>query len=146
MSLLAVMVAVVTAALAAIHLDWGFGGIWPGTDQKSCARAVAGFKGVDRMPPLAASFAVALALFAVALLPLALAGLIVLPLPAWLTRIAGVAAALVFVGRGVAGFTPAWRRLTPEMPFARNDRLYYSPLCLAIGAGLLLLALQGSAA
>ncbi len=49
--------------------------------------------------------------------------------------------ALVFLGRGVAGFTPAWRRHTPEQPFATLDIRYYSPLCLAIGLGFAALAI-----
>jgi hypothetical protein len=54
--------------------------------------------------------------------------------------------ALVFLGRGIAGFTSAWRRLTPEMPFARLDVRYYSPLCLVLGAGFIVLALEGFSA
>ena len=52
------------------------------------------------------------------------------------------AVALVFLGRGIAGFTPAWRRLTPEQPFATLDVRYYSPLCLAIGTGFAALAIK----
>ena len=49
--------------------------------------------------------------------------------------------ALVFLGRGIAGFTPWWRRLAPEQPFARLDVRYYSPLCLLIGLGFAVLAI-----
>ncbi|WP_312860515.1 DUF3995 domain-containing protein [Neoaquamicrobium sediminum] len=87
----------------------------------------------------------AAALAVAALIALALAGIVTLPLPAALIRLGGLGAALVFLGRGIAGFTPAWRRITPEMPFARNDRLYFSPLCLLIGAGFTLLLIQGVA-
>ena len=59
------------------------------------------------------------------------------PLPA----LAGLAVAFVFLARGIAGFTPAWRRLTPEQPFASLDVRYYSPLCLAIGSGFAALAI-----
>jgi hypothetical protein len=45
--------------------------------------------------------------------------------------------------RGAAGFTPWWRRLMPGLPFARNDRRCFSPLCLAIGAGFGILTLEG---
>ena len=128
MNILGFALALVLAALAGVHLYWAAGGVWPGTDQKSCARAVAGFKGIDRMPPPAAAVGVALALVVSALLALVLTGSIVAPLPAWLLVLAAACASLVFLGRGIAGFTPAWRRLTPEMPFARNDVLYFSPL------------------
>jgi hypothetical protein len=146
MTLIAILVALMLGLLAALHVYWGLGGVWPGTDEKSCARAVAGFKGIDRMPPPPAAFGVAAALAIAGLIALALAGLVTLPLPAALIWLGGLGAALVFLGRGVVGFTPVWRRITPEMPFARNDRLYFSPLCLLIGAGFTLLLLQGPAA
>jgi hypothetical protein len=138
------VLAVVLAALAGIHLYWAVGGVWPGTDQKSCARAVAGFRGIDRMPPPAAGMAVALALFAAAGLALVLSGGPESTPASSLILLLGVGAAIVFLGRGIAGFTPAWRRLTPEMPFARNDVRWFSPLCLAIGAGFVLLTIRGT--
>ncbi|TIX64206.1 MAG: DUF3995 domain-containing protein, partial [Mesorhizobium sp.] len=49
--------------------------------------------------------------------------------------------ALVFLARGIAGFTPWWRRLAPEQPFARLDVNYYSPLCLVVGLGFAFLAI-----
>ena len=70
-------------------------------------------------------------------------GWILPPLPGALFVLGAIGAALVFLARGIAGFTPAWRRLTPEQPFARLDVRYYSPLCLLIGLALLLLALKG---
>jgi hypothetical protein len=138
------VLAVVLAALAGIHLYWAVGGVWPGTDQKSCARAVAGFRGIDRMPPPAAGMAVALALFAAAGLALVLSGGPESTPASSLILLLGVGVAIVFLGRGIAGFTPAWRRLTPEMPFARNDVRWFSPLCLAIGAGFVLLTIRGT--
>jgi hypothetical protein len=143
MTLVAAMLCLVLVALSALHGYWAVGGVWPGSDAASCARTVAGFKGVDRMPPPASSLAVALLLGAVAVLAVTLAGAPV-PSPfAWLAPVAGAVAAIVFLARGMAGFTPAWRRLTPELPFARLDRRYYSPLCLAIGLGFAFLVLDG---
>lgn len=146
MTLLGWVTALILAVLAGLHAYWGLGGVWPGTDPKSCALTVAGFKGIDRMPPPASAFGVAAALAAVALIALTLGGAIDLPLPAMLVSLAGLGAAAVFVGRGIVGFTPAWRRLTPEMPFARNDRFFFSPLCLMIGAALIILTWQRIAA
>lgn len=116
--------------------------MWPGTDRKSCARAVAGFRDIDRMPPPAACFAVAAGLTGVALSGLVVAGLIAPRplLPGVYFRGVALLAGLVFLARGMVGFTPFWRRLTPEMPFARNDVRWFSPLCLLVGAGLLYLA------
>ncbi len=146
MTVLGVLLALVLAALAGIHLYWAAGGVWPGTDEESCARAVAGFKGIDRMPSPAAGIGVAGALVVAACVALGLSGMLALPLPVGFVALASAGAALVFLGRGIAGFTPAWRSLTPEMPFARNDVRWFSPLCLAIGAGFALLTLRGALA
>jgi hypothetical protein len=143
MTLLAATIALVLVALAALHAYWGFGGVWPGRDAEDCVRRVAGFSGVRHMPGPGPSFAVAAALLASALLTMLESGLILSPPPSMLVSFATLCAALVFLGRGIAGFTPAWRRLTPEQPFATLDVRYYSPLCLAIGAGMAILAVQG---
>ncbi|MDP3897013.1 MAG: DUF3995 domain-containing protein [Mesorhizobium sp.] len=143
MTILASAIAPVLFAIAALHAYWGLGGVWPGSNAADCARRVIGFAGMRRMPGPGPSFAVAAALLAVAVLVLLQGNLIVSPLPAGFVSFATLCAALVFLGRGVAGFTPAWRRLTPEQPFATLDIRYYSPLCLALGAGIALLAVQG---
>ncbi|MEO5322950.1 DUF3995 domain-containing protein [Mesorhizobium sp. CC13] len=135
--------AAVLYLLTSLHVYWGLGGVWPGTDQASCARAVAGFRGIDTMPTPFACFAVAACLVLATLWPLALGGIFATPFPTAGLAASALIIALVFLGRGIAGFTPSWRRLTPEMPFARLDRLYYSPLCLIIGAGFIFLAIKG---
>lgn len=137
------VIAIVLAGIAVLHIYWGIGGRWPGTDEESCARAVVGFRGVRKMPPPPAAFAVALALFAAAWIALALEGRVSWPLSPSLLALAGLAAGAVFLARGVAGFTPAWRRLAPELPFARNDVRYFSPLCLLLGTGFLFLVFRG---
>ena len=143
MTLLAAPIAVVLLAIAALHAYWGFGGVWPGRDAADCARRIVGARGIRQMPGPVPSFAVVAALVVVMLVTLSLGGRIDLPIPAGLVFLVAIAAALVFLGRGIAGFTPAWRRLTPEQPFATLDVRYYSPLCLAIGAGIAILAVQG---
>lgn len=144
--LVAAVLAVVLLALAGLHAYWGFGGVWPGNDPASCARTVAGFRGITKMPGPGASFAVAGALALVAFFALNRAGAVAQPFPPVLVTLGTLGAAMVFLGRGVAGFTPAWRRLTPEQPFATLDVRYYSPLCLAIGAGLVVLLFNGTSA
>ena len=67
MSTVAALLALVLAGLAILHLYWGFGGVWPGTDEKSCARAIVGARGVERMPGFLPSVAVAVALLVVAI-------------------------------------------------------------------------------
>lgn len=139
-----VLLALVLAVLAALHAYWGVGGVWPGADAASCARAVTGFRGRRRMPPPASAFAVAALLATAALVALVLGITAIPPQITPLVWFVGAGVALVFLTRGVLGFTPAWRRLTPEQPFARLDRRFYSPLCLAIGLGYAFLLLKGT--
>ncbi|KQZ15379.1 hypothetical protein ASD44_15905 [Mesorhizobium sp. Root554] len=128
--------------ITAAHVYWGIGGTLPGKDQMTCAHAVVGFRGVDEMPPPVSCFAVAACLGLATLWPLALEGVFASPFPKAGLAATALLIALVFLGRGIAGFIPAWRRLTPEQPFARFDVRYYSPLCLLLGAGFAVLALS----
>jgi Protein of unknown function (DUF3995) len=136
------VLATVLVALAALHAYWGMGGRWPGTDDASLARTVAGFSGVSAMPPAGASFVVALCLLAAALWAAMLTGRVGIGLPVGLLTLGGFALTAVFLGRGVAAYVPAWRRLTPEQPFARLDQQVYGPLCLVIGALLAVVTLR----
>jgi len=142
-TLVAAMLFVVLAALSALHGYWAVGGVWPGSDAASCARTVAGFRNVSRMPSPASALAVAGLLGVAAMLAAMLGGAPVMLPGERLLPAAGVVAAVIFLARGLAGYTPAWRRLTPELPFARLDRRYYSPLCLAIGGGFAFLVVTG---
>jgi hypothetical protein len=144
-TILASAIAAVLFAIAALHAYWGVGGVWPGSDARSCARTVGGFPGATAMPGPMPCFAVAAAILIVAIVALAQGGLIRLPLPDAAVATATFGAALVFVARGVAGYTSAWRQLTPEQPFATLDMRYYSPLSLAIGVGLLALLAKETA-
>lgn len=139
MDLIAIFIALLLTAISLLHVYWGTGGAWPGSDAASCAKAVIGSAGVDKMPGPVACFGVALVIFATALLALAQAGLVVTPFPAGLIRLAMLGVMLVFILRGIAGFIPRLRRFAPEEPFARLDRQYYSPLCLMLGGGFALL-------
>lgn len=139
MPIVALVMSTVLALLALLHVYWGAGGVWPGTDSQSLARAVAGFKGSSRTPSSATCFAVALALLIAAVWPVLLSGEFGGLLPDWLVLLGGVGLAALFCGRGILGYLPGWRRHTPEMPFARLDRLIYSPLCLVLGIGFLAL-------
>lgn len=142
MIILAAALSLVLLLITTLHVYWGMGGIWPGTDARSCARAVVGFRGVDEMPSTVASFAVAACLALATLWPLALTGVFATPFPKQGLASSALMIGLVFLGRGIAGFTPWWRRLAPEQPFARLDRQLYSPLCLLIGIGFAALAIS----
>jgi len=115
-----------------------------GRDDASCARAVAGFRGISTMPSPALCFAVAATLVAAALWVLLVSGRIASGVPHILLTAAGSILALVFLARGAAAYLPAWRRLTPEQPFARLDQAVYGPLCLVIGALAAIVTLSGS--
>jgi hypothetical protein len=128
-------VSLVLIALAALHAYWGLGGVWPGDDPRSAAMTVAGFKGIQAMPPPLACFAVAGVLTVAAMWVQALAGGIT-AFPKWLVVLGGIAMAFVFLARGVAAYLPAWRQITPEQPFASYDVTLYGPLCLALGAAV----------
>jgi len=147
MMLLASLVALVLLAIALLHAYWGVGGVWPGSDPADLARRVAGFRdsaGSIRSP--VACFLVAAALCFSAVVALVLGGAIASPLPFFILGPAALVITLVFLGRGVAGYTSAWRRLTPVQPFARLDRRYYSPLCLLLGAAFFMLGIRGFSA
>jgi hypothetical protein len=71
---------------------------------------------------------------------LAMADLARVPGPRFLATTAGAIVTLVFAGRGIAAYLPAWRRRFSQQPFAAMDRDWYAPLCLllAVAFGLLL--------
>ncbi|MGN6304874.1 MAG: DUF3995 domain-containing protein [Mesorhizobium sp.] len=139
MIVLAFALSAVLLLITAAHVYWGIGGIWPGSDGASCARAVVGFRGVDAMPSSFACFAVAACLCFITLWPLALEGVFATPFDHAGLAATAVMIGLAFLARGILGFMPWWRRLAPEQPFARLDRRFYSPLCLLIAAGFLVL-------
>jgi Protein of unknown function (DUF3995) len=95
------------------------------------------------MPSSRSCFAVAVVLWGVAAWPLFAARFLLEPWPRWLTLLAGSGIVAVFFGRGVAGYTSAWRRHFSEQPFARLDRIAYSPLCLALSIGFLIILIAG---
>jgi hypothetical protein len=124
------------AAIALLHAYWAVGGLWPGHDRDSLARAVVGGPPGMAFPGAAATWAVVLVLAAAAVVVLAAAGLLTVPAvpPAWARGAAWLGAA-VLLGRGLAGFVDT--RLRPETvgsPFARLNVVIYSPLCLALAA------------
>jgi len=144
--LLALVLAVLLLLIAALHAYWGLGGLWPGRDAADLAARVTGFAASEAAPPPGASFVVAALLAYCALVALILGGLVPSPMPFFLLGPSALIITLVFVSRGIAGYTSAWRRLAPRQPFARLDRLFYSPLCLLIGAGFFTLGIRGFSA
>jgi hypothetical protein len=137
--LIASLMFVALLAVSFAHFLWSIGRSWPIRDEKLLAQTVVGFEGIERMPPRLASFAVALATLAAALIAAALAdhdsggaGLTLL----------GVPLAAVFLARGILGYTPWFIAKTPHPNFRLNDRRVYSPLCLALGVGFVVLVVM----
>ena len=125
--ILAIVLSLVVVAIATLHILWGIGFWFPIADEAELVRAVVGFSGAKEMPGAVPCALVGVGLF------MAVACLWWPPGAFRFLALAVVGA--VFVARGVATFTPFWRKLTPTEPFATLDRKYYGPLCLALGTG-----------
>ncbi len=140
---LAILLSGIVSAIAVLHAHWGLGGAWPAASAERLAKSAVGTPGITRMPSRSSCFRVSALLSGVAVWPLFAAGALPQAWPHWLTLLSGAGIAAVFLGRGLAGYTSAWRPRFSEQPFARLDRLAYSPLCLALGAGFLTILIAG---
>lgn len=142
MSFIAFAIFLFLTAVAGIHVLWGTGVRWPCKTDAELVSTVVGHRS-DKMPTPNQCYLAALAIYIPGTIALMLAGLINVSVSASTVPLAGAAAALIFAGRGVAGYVPAWRERFPRQPFATLDRHYYSPLCLLIAAGFLILLING---
>ena len=138
MSFIALAIFLLLSAIAGIHVAWGTGVRWPRKTEAELVTTVIGHWS-DRMPTPNQCYLAALAIFIPGAIALMLAGLVQTALPPLLVAFAGAGAAAGFAGRGIAGYVPAWRALHPREPFASLDRHYYSPLCLLLAAGFVVL-------
>ena len=125
--------------VAFAHYLWAFGNTWPIRNETLLAQTVVGRTGITRMPNRVVTFVVATAILGIGIIALSLADPVAGG-PGF--TLLGVLLALVFIGRGVLGYTPAWRARFAAEPFAALDRKNYSPLCFWIGAGFLILVLM----
>lgn len=128
----AIVASLILTVIAGVHFAWAFGVTWPATSEQDLVRRVAGFEGVDQMPPPAASALVAVFLLLGCHIVLVVSGLSQALAPVWIYDIAIWVMVAVFALRGGATYTRAWRALTPVDPFATMDRRYYGPLCLVL--------------
>jgi hypothetical protein len=140
MNMLAVMLFLALTALAAVHIAWGLGMRWPARDERDLVALVVGRTGLTRMPGPLECFAAAAALVCAGLVALAMADVVHVRGPRFVATTAGILVMLVFAGRGVAAYLPAWRRRFSQQPFAAMDQSWYAPLCflLATAFGVLL--------
>ena len=130
-------------AIAALHAYWATGGLWPGASPADLSNIVVGRVEARTMPRPKLTALVAAMIAAAAAWPLLLAPLVSRYLAPELAALGSYALAAVFLLRGVAGFTPWMAKRHSAEPFANYNRKYYSPLCLALGAGFLILAFNG---
>jgi hypothetical protein len=127
---------------AAFHLHWALGG--------SRGYAVSLPQLADGRPVMAhrlnwwrtAAAAVALGLLALALLVLSVRGLLHLPLPVWLQKLALAAVGAGFALRAVVPtpYTGFFKSIRGTR-WARYDTRLYSPLFLLLGVSLIVLAI-----
>ena len=112
-----------SSRIAVLHAYWGLGGVLAGDERGTPRQGGGRHAGHQRGCPAAhgmlrrrgaAGGGCGVAPVRGRLLPEAW--------PRWLTLLAGAGIAAVFVGRGVAGYTSAWRRRFSEEPFATLDR------------------------
>ena len=143
MTMIALALTIIVAAIAVLHAYWAAGGLWPGTSPADLSNIVVGDPRARHMPPPMLTALVAVTIAGVAAWPLLLSPLAARYIAPELAAAGSWAIAAVFLLRGIAGFTPWMARLHSAEPFASYDRKYYSPLCLALGAGFLILATQG---
>lgn len=118
---------IVLLPLAVLHVLWGIGLWFPIEDEALLVRTVTGFSNTEEMPGAVPCALVAVALF--------MAVLCLWWPPGPFRFLALMVIGFVFLARGVAAFTPFWRRMAPAEPFATLDRKYYGPLCVALGLG-----------
>jgi uncharacterized protein DUF3995 len=140
--LLAIAIVAVFVALALVHVYWAFGGriAWRAAIPEVRS-------GLAFTPSAAATFLVAVALFACAGLVAATAGVIALPpvSPTVLTRLS-FALALVLLLRAVGDFKlVGFFKRVRGTAFARLDTTVYSPLCLVLALGVFVVALGHNA-
>ena len=137
-----ILLAATLTIVGLLHVLWGLGSTFPAGSEEKLARMVVGRRGITKMPSMAACFFVAGGLFVSAVLALMLGRIVPMPISKWIVAAAGVAAAIVFAGRGIVGVLPAFERAAPEQPFLRLNRHFYSPLSFLIGVGFMVLTLS----
>lgn len=135
-------VAAVFLLLAALHANWALGSTL-GSGAAVPERPVqVGGEGTVVLvkaftPSRGATIAVACALAAVALLVALRIGILGIALPYWPLRAAIGVVALIMLARAVGDFElVGFFKTVRASRFARMDTLLYSPLCVALGLGL----------
>lgn len=135
---IAALVFIPLLAIALAYFTWSLGRSWPLRDREMLARTITGRPGRSELPSgwiflLIAAFMLTAGVVALSLADHDAGG--------WWLNALGIVLGLLFLARGVAGYTPGWRATFAAEPFATLDRKNYSPLALFLGAGFLLLVI-----
>ncbi len=128
-------------SIAALHIAWGFGVVWPARNERQLVSWVVGAKGVQKMPPLSQCLIAGTGIACFAFVALLLSDTVASPLSAKWVDMLGMLTAFTFAGRGIAGYFPSWRRRFSQQPFATFDQYSFAPLCLLLAAGFAALVL-----
>ncbi len=125
--------------LSALHIYWGFGGIWPGNNKQDLVDKVFG-RG-DKMPKFFECIIVAFALTLTSLLPILKFFIQSKFISIFALNMITIFIMFVFMSRGILGYLPIIeRQMNPK--FVRLNRILYSPLCLYISFCLFIVALS----
>jgi hypothetical protein len=136
--IVAAIVFVILLTVALAHLLWSIGSRWPIKDPELLAKTVIGRPGITRVPRLV-SLLVAVVTLTAGIIALSLADH---DAGAWWLTLIGAALAAMFLGRGTLGYSAAFQSRYSLEPFVTNNRRVYSPLCLIVGAGFLILVIM----
>lgn len=121
----------VLAAIALLHVYWGFGGVWPAHSEADLVRTVIGTQ-ADRMPEPGITFIVAALIFIAGSFAL-LRG--VLNRDSFIfIRVPLFGLFLIFLARGLVSYIPGVFP-PPAQPFGELNTAFYSPLILALALG-----------
>jgi hypothetical protein len=132
--------ALILSSLAQLHLYWAFGGGWGAKD------AVPQREGKPLFKPGPGACTAVAVLLALAAAVVWSKGVGWLPpsLPRYWSTVSALGVALVFTGRAVGDFRwVGFFKRSRSSRFAALDSRVYSPLCLLIGVGALLVAVGG---
>ncbi|MGA5816321.1 DUF3995 domain-containing protein [Kitasatospora sp. NPDC094028] len=129
------------AAVGALHAMWAVT-TWPIRTPEEFADTFIGAG--DEVPPAVACLAVTGMLGTAAYLVASEAGVVPAVGPKRLRRLGLRTVSTVMLGRGIGGLALFGTVIERTERFKRLDRRYYSPLCLALGAGTALVAARAA--
>ncbi|HHB83063.1 MAG TPA: DUF3995 domain-containing protein [Devosia sp.] len=135
MNIIAIFIAAILFITALIHVGWGFGMLWPATDEQTLIKTVIGSPNITTMPSLGLTLFVAAGIAGAGLCALWGARVINLPLPEWMRLTSLVVLAVIFTVRGIMTYLPIGPLSTSLEPFRTLDQTYFAPLILVIAAG-----------